>query len=99
MFYYKITVDTPYCGTNNEHFVTYKEEPTTAELDELAEELSRDNAESYEYLVSGWDDEMFEGMSEEERADELEEYYSSCDGRWEQISEEEWKEEMGVGLD
>ena len=99
MFYYKITVDTPFCGTECEDYIASKEELTPAELDEMAEELCRNNAEGYEYLVSGWNDEMFEGMSEEEQTEAIEEYYASCDGSWEQISKEEYEEEVGVDLD
>ena len=95
MFYYKITADTPFCGTNCEDYIASKEELTPAELDEMAEEFSRNNAEGYEYLVSGWDDEMLEGMSEEEQTEMIEEYYASCDGSWERVSREEYESEMG----
>lgn len=98
MFYYKITADTPFCGTNCEEYVASKEELTPAELDEMAEEFCRNNAEGYEYLVSGWDDEMLEDMSEEEQAEIIENYYADCDGSWEQISKEEFESEMGVDL-
>lgn len=99
MFYYKLTADTPFCGTNCEDYIASKEELTSAELDEMAEEFSRNNAEGYEYLVSGWDDEMFEGMSEEEQTEIIDNYYADCDGSWEQISQEEYESEVGVGLD
>ena len=95
MFYYKIIADTPFCGTECENYVASKEKMTPAELDEMAEELCRNNAECYEYLVSGYNDEMFEGMSEEEQTEMLENYYADCDGSWEQISKEEYEEEMG----
>ena len=98
MFYYKITADTPFCGTNCEEYVASKEELTPAELDEMAEEFCRNNAEGYEYLVTGWDDEMLEDMSEEEQAEIIENYYADCDGSWEQISQEEFESEMGVDL-
>ena len=39
------------------------------------------------------------GMSEEEQTEMIEEYYASCDGSWEQISKEEYEEEVGVDLD
>jgi hypothetical protein len=98
MFYYKITADTPFCGTNCEDYVASKEELTPAELDEMAEEFCRNNAESYEYLVTGWDDEMLEDMTEEEQTEIIENYYADCDGSWEQISKEEFESEMGVDL-
>ena len=95
MFYYKITADTPYCGTEMEDYVAFEERPTNAELDELAEEMCRNNAESYEYLVSGWNDEMFEDMTEEEQAEEIDNYYADCSGTWVEVSDEEYLEEMG----
>jgi hypothetical protein len=98
MFYYKITADTPFCGTNCEDYVASKEELTPAELDEMAEELCRSNAESYEYCITGWDDEMLEDMTEEEQTEIIENYYADCDGSWEQISQEEFESEMGVDL-
>ena len=98
MFYYKITADTPFCGTNCEDYVASKEELTPTELDEMAEELCRNNAEGYEYLVSGWDDEMLEDMSEEEQAEIIENYSADCDGSWERVSGGEFESEMGVDL-
>lgn len=92
MRYFKITCETPYCGTTMEDY--FKAE-TKEEVEDYAEELARQNAESYEYLVSGWDDENFEGLTEEERQDELESYYADCDYIVEEISYEEYCEETG----
>ena len=91
MFYFRFTADTPYCGTELIDYQKFEERPTDAELDEMAEDLSRNNAESFEYLVTGWDGDNFEDSVEE--AEAIENYYADCTGTWEEISEEEYNEE------
>lgn len=91
MKYFKIVVNTPYCGTEAEEYIMRE---TIQEAETFAEEFCRDNAESYEYLVSGWDDENFEDMTEEEQTEELEEYYASCEWYVFEISKEEYFENM-----
>jgi hypothetical protein len=92
MKYFRITCETPYCGTTMEDY--FKAE-TIEEAEDYAEELSRQNAEGYEYLVSGWDNENFEDLTEEEQQDELDNYYADCMGVVEEISYEEYCEETG----
>ncbi len=65
MFYYKFTATTEYCGTECEEFHKFENKPSEEELRVMAQEIAHDNAESYEYLVTGWDDEDIEGMSED----------------------------------
>lgn len=84
MKYYKFTAETPFCGTNHEEYRAYEKEPTEVELNELADEICADNAASFEYLVSGCDDEPTE--------EELEDYYADCYGGWVEVSEEEYLE-------
>ena len=91
MFYFRFTADTPYCGTENTDYREFKERPTKAELDEMAEEFGRWNAESYEYLVTGWD--CDEDEFDEEMEEVVENYYADCYSGWEEITEEEYKEE------
>lgn len=91
MFYFRFTADTPYCGTENTDYRAFEERPTDAELDEMAEEFGQLNAESYEYLVTGWDDDNFDDGDEKDEA--LEDYYAACIGTWEEITEEEYNEE------
>ena len=92
MFYYKINVETAYCGTDMERQYKFEEKPSDKELDELTESVMRENAENYEFLVSGFNDENFEDMTEEEQEEELENYYQNCSGTWEEITEEEFFE-------
>ena len=91
MAYFKITVETPFVGTNEEEYIECE---TTSEAVAFAEELCRNNAESYEYLVSGWDGENFEDMTEEKQTEELEEYYASCDWYVDEVSTEEYFENI-----
>jgi hypothetical protein len=91
MFYFRFTADTPYTGTELVDYQQFEERPTDAELDEMAEDLSRSNAESFEYLVTGWDGDNYEDSVEEAAA--LEFYYEDCTGTWEEISKEEYDEE------
>ena len=90
MFYFKFIADTPYCGTENTDYRKFKERPTDAELDEMAEEFGQLNAESFEYLVTGWDDDYFE--DEDEKAEAVENYYADCYCFWKEITEEEFEE-------
>ena len=90
MFYFKFTASTPYCGTELTTYQKFENRPTDAELDEIAEYIARDNAESFEYLVTGWGDDNFE--DEEEEAKALELYYEDCFCDWKEIDEEEFEE-------
>lgn len=92
MFYYKITADTPHCGTNAEEYRSFEDRPSVGELDEITEEFARLNAEGYEYLVSDWNNENFEDMTEEEQQEQLDNYYADCYGGWEEITEEQYLE-------
>ena len=90
MFYFKFTADTPYYGTGLVDYQKFEERPTDVELDEIAEDIARSNAKSFEYLVTGWGDDSFE--DEDEEAEALENYYADCCGTWEEITEEEFEE-------
>lgn len=96
MKYYKIKTSTIYCGTEETHYIASEEPMSEEELRETTEELTRENAESFEYLVTGWDGENIEDMTEDEVQEMLDNYYADCSGEWCEISEEEYKEEMGI---
>lgn len=93
MRYFKFVAETPYCGTENTYYEAYSDYITNKELDEIAEDFRRENAEGFEYLVSGWDDENFEGLTEEEREEEIANYYADCYCSWEEITKEEYEGE------
>jgi hypothetical protein len=69
MFYFKFTATTPYCGTEYEEYHLFDEKPRIDDLEEMADEIARANAEQYEYLVTGWNDDNYD--DEEERENRL----------------------------
>ena len=93
MVYIKIVASTPYCGTELIEYKEFEERPTDAELDEMTEDLARNNAESFEYLVTGWGEDYFD--DEDEAAEALENYYADCfaESGWVEITREEFEEE------
>ena len=89
MAYFQIVVDTPYCGTRQEEYIECE---TMNEAVSIAKELCQNNAESYEYLVTGWDDDYFD--TEDERDEALEDYYENCDWCVNEITAEEYFENI-----
>lgn len=94
MFYYKFTADTIFCGTENEYHVVTKEPLTEKEIDSMREEFARENAESFEYLLTGWEDDAFE--DEDEREEALNNYYADAECSCEEITKEQYEEELGI---
>lgn len=90
MFYFKFTATTPYCGTEHEEYHQFDEKPSIDDLDEMADDIKGGNAEQYEYLVTGWNDDNYD--DEEEREQALDLYYQDCTCTWEEISAEEFEE-------
>lgn len=90
MFYFKFVADTAYCGTEHIEYMTFEERPSEDELDDIAQDIANNNAESFEYLVTGWDDDEFD--NDEDRAAALEDYYNDVSGCWTEISKEEFEE-------
>ena len=90
MVYFMFVAGTPYAGTETERYQAFEERPSDEELDEMADELCELNAESYDYLVTGWDNDAFD--NEEDEAEAIQNYYADCYGRWEEISQEEFEE-------
>ena len=89
MYYYKITTTTIFCGTDNEHYIISQDPLSEEELRETAEDLTRENAESFEYLLTGWSDENIEDLNEDEIQELLDNYYADCSYECKEISKEE----------
>lgn len=87
MKFYKVTLDTPYCGTESTEYISAE---TQRDAEEQAGEMLQAHAEGYEYLVTGWDGEYFDDEEEMEMA--LENYHADCSFELEEISEEEFNE-------
>lgn len=85
--YIKITAGTPYCGTEETFFQIFDDDTSDDFINEIAEEIRQDLAESFEYLGRGGWNEDWE--SEEERDN----YYADCYAVWEDFSKEKFYKE------
>lgn len=90
MKYFEFSADTPYTGTESIDYYAFEDDVTTEELEQLAEELNEQNAEGYEYLVTGWDDDEYD--DEDERQMALDDYYAECCCTYKEITKEEYDE-------
>lgn len=88
MRYIKFSGGTDYRGTDYEEVNIYPDDVTDECLNDEAITIAENNAESYEYLVNGGDNDF---QSEEERAA----YYEGVWCNWQEISEKEYKELEG----
>ena len=97
MRYIKIKGGTSFCGTNFEEYL--KTDMTNEQLDAYCADAAFENAESYEYMVFGWGQTAESYIEEneislEEAEQEMEDYYAEAWAGWEEISEEEYKENI-----
>ena len=92
MKYYRFMSETPYCGTEQEFYHSFENEPTQNELESMADEYAYEAYESYLYLHTGWADENLEGMSEEEREEFCEDFRADCFCTYEEITQKEFEE-------
>lgn len=90
MRYFKFIAETPYLGTESIDYYAFEDNITTEELEQIAEELEIQNAESFKYMVTGWNDDEYE--DEDERQAALDEYYTDCYCIYEEITKEEYEE-------
>lgn len=89
MKYVKFWGETMFCGTSYEDYMKFDDDVSEALINEQCEDLSHDNAESYSYLVNGWDEEL----SDEELQDFIDD--AAENAGWEYISKEEYKQAVG----
>lgn len=86
MKYIKFYGGNGYCGCDFEQYKVYEDEEVDEDfLNDVAEELGMDNAQSFEYVAVGWDNDF---ESEEER----DYYYENCYWSWEEVTKEEYEE-------
>lgn len=76
-----------YCGCDWEEYEEFDDDIAEEELDCRADELATDWAESYEYVVTGWD-------SDWEDEDDRNDYFENLDYNWEYITEEEYNDNV-----
>lgn len=86
MVYIKFVGGNGYCGCDWEEYQVF-EEFNEKEFDEILEELSYENAESYEYIATGLGEDF-------ETEDDREDYYDRAlsEGNWFEVTEEEYEE-------
>lgn len=87
MKYVKFICDTPYCGTETEEYLSFDDDITEEELNDILNDIIHDNAESFEYCATGWGEDF---ESEEDR----EAYYEDCTGSWAFVTKEEYEENI-----
>lgn len=95
MKYYKFTCGTPYCGTENEYYVKSADPLSEGDLAEIADEYAEQAFQDYSYLHSGWNDENLEDMTEEEAEEYMDNFRADCYCEYEEISREEYEENVG----
>lgn len=75
-----------YCGTDYDEYMAFEDDYSENEICEYSDELAHSNAESYEYMETGWD-------SDFESEDDREAYYDDamtyCS--WDYCSKEEYE--------
>lgn len=84
-------------GTDYNILATFPDDTDDGHIEESSQDYAMDNAETYEYLATGWDGDF---ESEQEREDYYEDALGSCD--WEEVSKEEFKalqEDLGEGYE
>lgn len=92
MYYYKFTSETPYCGTEQEYYYGSPIPLKEKEIEDMMDGYANDAYEDYLYLLTGWNDENLEGLSDEEIDEMLENFRADCLCVCEEISEEEYLE-------
>ena len=80
--YIKIIGGNGYCGCDLETYEKFDNGTTDETINDWAYDLARDNAESYEGVFDFEDDE------------EVDEYYENMYWDWEEVSEEEYNENV-----
>lgn len=87
MRYVRFYGNNGYCGTDYEEYVAFEDDVTIQELDEYSHDLCYENAETFEYMVTGW------GESWESAEDEEEYYENALEyGGWEFVTRVEYEE-------
>ena len=88
MVYVKFSYGTDYCRTDGEEYQVF-DEKNSNRFDEIAAELGNVNAERYEYLVETT---FGNEITEEEKENEIEEYYQNAYFSWKEVTQEEYEE-------
>ena len=76
-----------YCGCDYEEYQSFEDDILESLIDEYSKDLAYENAEAFEYIVTGWGNSW---ESEEDRDSYYENAFDYCG--WDYCSEEEFKE-------
>ena len=76
-----------YCGTDYDEYMAFEDDCSENEICEYSDELAYRNAESYEYMVTGWDSDF---KNEDDREAYYDDAMTYCG--WDYCSEEEYEE-------
>lgn len=76
-----------YCGCDYEEYVMFDDDCPEDEIENYSSQLAYENAETYEYVVTGWNEDW---ESEEDRDWYYEDVMEYCG--WDYCSQEEFEE-------
>lgn len=76
-----------YCGCDYEYYESFGDDVSESEIETYATELGYENAESYEYVVTGWNEDF---ETEDDRQEYYEDALSYCG--WDYCTKEEFEE-------
>ena len=76
-----------YCGCDYEYYESVDDDVSESEIETYATELGYENAEAYEYVVTGWNEDF---ETEDDRQEYYEDALSYCG--WDYCTKEEFEE-------
>ena len=76
-----------YCGCDYEYYESFGDDTSENEIETYATELGYENAESYEYVATGWNEDF---ETEDDRQEYYEDALSYCG--WDYCTKEEFEE-------
>lgn len=101
MRYIKFYLSIGFCGCDDERYVAFKDDITDSEIDKYGIELAEDHADSYRdyehFGLMGCREDYYSDEEYEEAYEEAEYSFNEwIKSSWEEIDEEEWKDNDGM---
>ena len=87
MIYVRFYGGTGYCGCDYEEYEAFPDDVDVSYIDELSQDMAYENAESFEYVVTGCGESW---ESDEDRDEYYEDALEYCG--WDYCSQEEYEE-------
>lgn len=87
MKYVRFSGGNGYCGCDYEVYEKFEDDITEKDLNEISDGLAYENAETYEHVATGWNEDW-------ESEEDMESYYDDAlsYSSWNYCSEEEYEE-------